>query len=94
MIVRLNLLLLGLAILCALGAVTAQHESRKLVSELEKERVAAKLLDTERDQLLLEQSTWAMHSRIEKVAAESLRMRVPPPSRIRIVDPTTGTSIQ
>jgi len=87
LIIRLNLVLIGLVVLCALGVVTAQHEARKLFVELQREQEVAKQLDVEWDQLQLEQSTWAMHSRIEKIAVSSLHMRVPPPSRIRIVDP-------
>lgn len=88
MIIRLNLLLIGITVLCALGVVTAQHEARKLFVEFQKEQEVAKQLDVEWGQLMLEQSTWAMHSRIEKIAVDSLRMRVPPASRIRIVDPS------
>jgi cell division protein FtsL len=45
----------------------------------------AKQIDIEWGQLQLEQSTWAMHARIEKIAAQTLRMRVPPPERVRLV---------
>jgi cell division protein FtsL len=93
-IIRLNLLLIGLTVLCALGVVTAQHEARKLFVELQKEQEVAKQLDVEWGQLMLEQSTWAMHSRIEKIAVESLKMRVPPSSRIRIVDPSEGAVVR
>jgi cell division protein FtsL len=92
MIARLNLLLIGIAVLCALGVVTSQHEARKLFVELQKEQQVAKQLDVEWGQLQLEQSTWAMHSRIEKVATDSLRMRVPPQSRIRIVSPGSAAT--
>lgn len=91
MIIRLNLLLIGITVLCALGVVTAQHEARKLFVEFQKEQEVAKQLDVEWGQLMLEQSTWAMHSRIEKIAVDSLRMRVPPASRIRIVDPSEAS---
>jgi cell division protein FtsL len=86
-IARLNLLMIGIAVLCALGVVTAQHDARKLFVELQKEQEAAKQLEVEWGQLQLEQSTWAMHSRIEKIAVDSLGMRVPPASRIRVVEP-------
>ena len=33
-------------------------------------------------QLQLEQSTWAMHARIEKIASGYLQMRVPPAARV------------
>jgi cell division protein FtsL len=94
MIARLNLLLIGIAVLCALGVVTSQHEARKSFVELQKEQDVAKQLDVEWGQLQLEQSTWAMHSRIEKVAGDSLRMRVPPQSRIRIVSPAAPVVTQ
>ena len=36
-------------------------------------------------QLQLEQSTWAMHARIEKIASGHLQMRVPPATRVHLV---------
>jgi cell division protein FtsL len=84
-VTRINLALLGVLIACALGLVTSQHEARRLFTELEKEQELAKQIDIEWGQLQLEQSTWAMHARIEKIAAQTLRMRVPPPERVRLV---------
>jgi cell division protein FtsL len=91
--VRLNLMLVAVLVLCALGAVTSQHKARKLYTELQQAQVEAKRLDEEWGQLQLEQSTWAMHSRIEKIATGYLRMRVPEPARVRVVplaEPTAG----
>lgn len=82
---RLNLLLLALVIASALGTVYAQHASRRLFAELEREQAAQQRLDIEFRQLQLEQSTWAMHSRVEKIALTELRMQTPPPSRIQVV---------
>jgi len=82
---RLNLVLLAALIACALGLVTSQHQARKLYVELQREQELAKKLDVEWGQLQLEQSTWAMHARIEKIATRQLNMRVPPPTRIQIV---------
>ena len=45
----------------------------------------AKQVDVEWGQLQLEQSTWAMHSRVEKIAASTLQMRVPPSARVRLI---------
>ena len=84
---RLNLVLLGILIACGLALVTSQHQARKLYVELQKEQELAKRLEVEWGQLQLEQSTWAMHSRIEKIAARNLGMRVPPASRIQVVPP-------
>lgn len=82
---RLNLILLAILVVCALGVVTAQHQARQLYAELQHDQDAAKRMNIEYGQLQLEQSTWAMHARIEKIANERLHMKVPEPSRIHIV---------
>ncbi|MBI4205895.1 MAG: cell division protein FtsL [Betaproteobacteria bacterium] len=86
--VRFNLLLLAILVGCALALVTSQHKARKLYVELQKEQELAKRLDVEWGQLQLEQRTWAMHGRVEKIATENLNMRVPPSSRIQVVPAT------
>lgn len=87
MIARLNLMLLGILVVCALALVTSQHKARKLYVDLQKEQELGKQLDVEFGQLQLEQSTWAMHARVEKIASGQLMMRVPPPSRVQVVLP-------
>lgn len=82
---KLAFTLFAVLIACALGLVTAQHKARKLYVELQKEQELAKRLEVEWGQLQLEQQTWAMHGRVEKIASEKLNMRVPPPSRIQLV---------
>jgi len=83
--VRLNLLLLGLLVACALSLVTSRHQARQLFVELEREQASTRAYDVEFGQLQLEQSTWAMPARIEKVAREQLKMQLPPVGRVRIV---------
>jgi cell division protein FtsL len=83
--IRINLVLLCLLVICALALVTSQHRARKLFTELEKEQETTKQIDVEWGQLQLEQSTWAMHSRVEKIAGGYLQMRVPPMERVRVV---------
>ena len=82
---RANLLLLAILIACALAVVTSRHQARKLYVELQKEQELAKALDVEWGQLQLEQSTWAAHPRIEKIAGRELRMGVPTAARTQIV---------
>jgi cell division protein FtsL len=82
---RANLLLLAVLIVCALALVTSQHQARKLYVELQKEQELAVRIDVEWGQLQLEQSTWATHARIERIAARELAMRVPPASRTQVV---------
>ncbi|HEY5291533.1 MAG TPA: cell division protein FtsL [Burkholderiales bacterium] len=84
---RINLLLLLVLTACALGLVTSQHQARKLFAELEREQEQAKQLDVEWGQLQLEQSTWAMHARVEKIARERLRMSLPDAKRTQVVMP-------
>jgi cell division protein FtsL len=83
--VRLNVILLLVAIVCALGAVTSQHRARKLFQALEGEQERVRQLDIEYGQLQLELSTWATHPRIEQIARDRLRM-VTPDAVGRVVD--------
>ena len=85
--IKLNAALAGILVICALGLVTSQHKARKLFVELQKQHDEARKLEVEYGQLQLEQSTWAMHSRVEKIATNSLQMRVPPATRVHLVPP-------
>lgn len=87
LLTRLNLLLLAVLIACALAVVTSQHKARKLYVELQHEQELEKRYDVEWGQLQLEQSTWAMHARIEKIAVQQLRMRAPTVARTQVVPP-------
>ena len=82
---RLNLLLLAVAIGCALAVITSQHRARRLFSELEGAQAAAQKLNEEWTQLQLEQGTWATNKRIESVAARRLGMRLPDPSNTVVI---------
>ena len=82
---RLNLLLLVVAVICALSVVTSQHKARRLFQALESEQERADQLDIEFDQLQIELSTWATSPRIEKIAREKLKMRTPEPAKVIVV---------
>ncbi len=75
------------AIASALGVVYARHESRKAFIELQELFSQRDELDIDWDRLLIEQSTWATHARIEQIARERLNMRVPDPADVVIVRP-------
>lgn len=83
---KLNLLLLLVLVVCALGLVTSQHKARKLFSDLEREQARARDLEVEYGKLQLEASTWGLHARVEKVAAGTLGMRTPDARRVRMVE--------
>ncbi len=82
---KLNLILFFVLIMVSLSVVTSQHKARKLYFELEQEQEMSKKYDTEYGQLQLEQSTWAMHSRIEEFATQRLQMQVPDAKRIQVI---------
>lgn len=83
---RLNLLLIAIALASALGAVASQHKARRLFTELEREQERMRQLEVEWGQLQLEQSTWAAHARVEKIARERLHMKPPAAGQILVVE--------
>lgn len=94
--IRVHLLLLLVAVGCALGVVTSQHKARKLFIELQKEKDRAQQMEVEWGQLQLEQGTWAMPARVEKIASAKLQMQLPAPGQIRFVRAggATGSAVQ
>ena len=84
--VRLNVLLLAVLVVCALSLVTSRHQARKLFVELERAQALARGFEVEYGQLQLEQSTWAMPARVEKIAREQLKMQLPGPGRVQVIE--------
>ncbi len=82
---RVNLALLAVLIACALSLVTSRHQARRLFVEFERAQADARAFETEYGQLQLEQSTWGMPARVEKIAREQLRLQLPPQGRVEIV---------
>jgi cell division protein FtsL len=83
---RINLVLLAVLLACSLSLVTSRHQSRKLTTELTREQATARAFEVEHGQLSIEQSTWSMPARVEKVAREVLKLQHPGPGRVEIVD--------
>ncbi len=71
----------------ALGVVFSTHQSRKLFTELQALEAQCDKLDIEWGRLQLEQSTWATHGRVEKLARERLDMQRPTTESAVIVRP-------
>jgi cell division protein FtsL len=84
-VAKLNLLLLLVLVVCALGLVTSQYRARKLFSELDQAQQRERQLDVVYGQLQLEASTWGLHTRVAKIAAEKLGMHVPDPRRVIVI---------
>jgi cell division protein FtsL len=80
-VVKINLMLIMVLIVCALAVVSARHEARILFVAQQKEQARTRDLDVEWGRLQLEISTWLMHNRVEAVATSRLNMGVPDPRR-------------
>jgi cell division protein FtsL len=84
---RWGLVALWFAVLAsAVGVVWSKQQSRNQFVELQRLEKERDLLDTEWGQLRLEQSTWVTYGRIEKVARDDLRMVVPDPNQVHLVE--------
>jgi cell division protein FtsL len=84
-----TLLALVFAVICVVSAmalVYTRHESRKLFIELEQLTTARDELNIEWGQLQIEQSTWATHARIERVATEDLALARPLATEIFVIE--------
>jgi len=84
-VTRVNLVLLAALIACALSLVTSRHQARQLFVELGNARTQARDYETEFGQLQLEQSTWGIPARVEKIAREQLHMQLPTAARTDVV---------
>lgn len=77
------------AIVCVVSAMAliyTKHESRKLFVELETLTDQRDELNIEWGQLQIEQSTWATHARIEKVALDDLELLRPEATDIYVIE--------
>lgn len=84
---RLSLIALWLVTLAsAVGVVWSKQQSRNQFVELQRLEKERDQLDTEWGQLRLEQSTWVTYGRIEKIARDDLRMVVPDPNQVHLVE--------
>ncbi|TWI58468.1 cell division protein FtsL [Pseudomonas duriflava] len=82
------MLVLFLAVLLSAVAVAySAHWNRQLLNTLYAEMSVRDKAQAEWGRLLLEQSTWTAHSRIETLASEQLKMRIPEPEEIKMVSP-------
>ncbi|MCX7175639.1 MAG: cell division protein FtsL [Proteobacteria bacterium] len=83
---RLNLILMILALASAIGTVASNHRARKMYAEIEHEQARMRDLEVEWGQLQLEQSTWAGHARVEQIARNKLHMKSPGPGQVMTID--------
>ena len=80
---------LAVTVLClasSFATIYATHECRKLYARLHDLEAARWYLDEEYSRLLLEQSAWASHYRVEQVAEREMGMQAPAVDSLRIIE--------
>lgn len=77
--------LVGLVLASAFAVIHASHACRELHTQLQRLEVEQWALQEDHGRLLLEQSTWASHYRVERTALRELDMQSPAPEQIRVV---------
>ncbi len=81
------MILICLVVGSAVGVVYVKHQSRKLFVELQALQAERDRLDVEWARLQIEQSTWATHVRVERLARTRLDMGLPSNQEVVIVRP-------
>jgi len=74
-------------LLSAISVAYSAYWNRQLLNTLYGELNVRDKAQAEYGRLVLEQSTWTAYSRIETLATEQLKMRVPDPAEIIMVAP-------
>ena len=77
---RLNIVLLLAVIASALYLVSVQYESRRLFADLDRATLEARRLETEHEQLELQQRRQGTVQRVQQLARDRLAMRVASPA--------------
>lgn len=80
-------ILVFINIISAAGVSYCVHLSRNVVAELQALKQENNALEVEWGQLLLEQSAWGSYARVEKVALNELKMKVPGADEMVMVRP-------
>jgi cell division protein FtsL len=80
-------LALLLIVISAFAVIYTTHACRELYSSLQGLESEQWLLQEDYGRLILEQSTWSSHYRVEKVARSELGMRAPDLARLKVLSP-------
>ena len=81
----LNAVVLLLVLVSAFIAIYSTHACRALYTQLQALESSQWYLQEDYGRLLLEQSTWASHYRVEKVARGDLGMRAPDLAKYKVI---------
>lgn len=83
----LMLVLFISVLVSAIAVAYSAHWNRQLLNELYGELSVRDKAQAEWGRLILEQSTWTAHSRIETLATDQLKMHIPEAADVRLVAP-------
>lgn len=81
----ITLTMCAVLIASAVGVIYASHLNRQLFAELSTLQSKRDAYEMEWSQLLLEQSAWSAHGRIEHVAMTKLEMKIPEAKDIIVI---------
>jgi len=84
-LVIVNATLLVLVLLSAFATIYSTHACRALYTQLQVLESSQWYLQEDYGRLLLEQSTWASHYRVEKVARGDLGMGAPDLAQYKVI---------
>ena len=74
-----------LCLVSSFATIYATHECRTLYARLQGLEAARWYLDEEYSRLLLEQSAWASHYRVQQVAEREMSMQAPALDQLRVL---------
>lgn len=74
-----------LILVSAFAVIQSTHACRELYGQLQDLESSQWHLQEDHGRLLLEQSTWASHYRVEKVARDDLNMHAPDLAQLKVV---------
>ncbi|MCW8904366.1 MULTISPECIES: cell division protein FtsL [Sedimenticola] len=74
-------------LLTSTGVVYSKYATRKQFVALQMLRAERDAIEVEWGRLQLEQSTWATHARVEKIARKRLKMHIPTAEEVVVVKP-------
>lgn len=80
-----SVLLLALVLMSGFSVIASTHQARDFYAQLQDIEAERWHLEEEYSRLLLEQSTWASHHRIELQAGEALGLSVPERDQLRVI---------
>lgn len=83
-LVWINAGILCLIVVSAFGVIQTSHACRQLYAQLQILEASRWYMEEDLGRLLLEQSTWASHHRVEQVAVHKLGMKPPAITSVKV----------